>query len=277
MMEMLPEIRGLRLGNGALVLDVRPEVISLLSNDQYTYTMRNTPYNMERVVRRADQRIDYKFDENNFFQETYDKRIFNCTYAGLHFQTRMEFADAICELVQQHRDGRPGIVQKYKNLVARASKETPNYEVLGVFLSQLAGVSKVKKGWWIHGKHFRVDLRGDVHIMEGEKSLRRLCLVMATTGTKGYLPTPAGEAVKVNPITLTIISKIMFMLNPNLADKVLTDQLHQFPEHLEVLVRHKRRVEAERQMLEGEAGAEAVFSRGRLTLAGSSRNRIAHA
>ena len=243
------ELRGLKLINGSEILDVKPEQFIMLSDEGDPFTMRNTPYNVERIIMNGDRRIHHWFDEENHLQETYDQRIINCTYRGRLFQTRPEFSDGICLAIRRDRERDPGAVTAYQEIVARAERETPMYDILDMFTRQMTGVTRTKEGYWVQDGRFLVTLRGNTDIYTDGKRTGGLCLVMRTTGTRGLLPGPKGGVVRANDLTLTIISKIFYLLRPDLTDRVFVQQC---PPPLRAYLR--AREEALRRSEETEAG-----------------------
>lgn len=248
-------LRGKKLSNGSLILDVKPEQYILLSEQGDPYTMRKTPYNHERYVLAGDKRIGYVFNKKNSFMETPNKRLFNCVYKGIRFQTRMEYADAICELVQRHRSGdKRKATDEFTALVDRAARETPMYSVIDPFLGQMAKVRKTKKGWWVHDGHFLVDLKGTSWFYKNGKEVNHFCLVLDGRRREPQLPGPDGEPVDINPISMSIISKVMWMLYPKIkGDSWVEGQLNSNPEHRTILENHLEQVHNEmKAILDGK-------------------------
>ena len=107
-----------------------------------------------------------------------------------------------------------------------------------MYLRNINGVIRQKDGFVIYDE-FKVDFKGNAWIRpqkENPMSRKRddwysLCIVMQgrshayNTESGGFLPDEGGNMVEVNALTMTIIAKIVFLLNPNLKDGAFTGQL----------------------------------------------------
>ena len=116
--------------------------------------------------------------------------------------------------------------------------EIPFWDILAMYLRNINGVIRQNDGFVIYDE-FRIDFKGNAWIRPQsipEKQRERddwnsLCIVMQgrshnyNTQDGGYLPDEGGNMVEVNALTMTIIAKIVFLLNPNLKDSAFTGQL----------------------------------------------------
>lgn len=248
-------LKNLKLTNGDIILEVRPEQLIILTKAGHVIPRKNSPYYIMRFVDFLDDRIHYKFDDLNHVQETYNIRIFNCVHEGRLFQTRPEHSEEICRLIRQDRESDPDAKQKYIDLLRKCEKETPMYDILDMFLDQMEHVKKRRDGYWVHDNLFHVSLKGNVSECKDGKIQKGICVVMGDNGTGGYLPRPRNDSdeekevraaksskskkedesskskknilpcVKVNDLTMTIICKVFFLLRPDLTDSVFMNQL----------------------------------------------------
>ncbi len=220
------------------ILEVRPEQVICEINGQIS-TRPNSPYYSLRYFKYNNRRIAYTFSEKSFVMETYDDRIFNCWHGGQRIQLRQDLSERLAAAINHHE--MYGNMREYAQLFKMAFEEIPYWEILEMYLKNVKGVDRTKEGFIVYGD-FKIDYQGNAWVkpqfpqelkleLDGEKDeWYSLCVVMQGSGHRyeakeTLLPDNLGGLVKVNAITMTIISKIMFLLNPNLADKAFTDQL----------------------------------------------------
>ncbi len=169
--------------------------------------------------------------------ETFDERIFNCWHDGKRLQLRQDLSEKLAAAITHH--SKYGNIRVYANLFNHAFEEEPHWEILKLYLKNIQGVQEVKDGYIIY-EAFKIDTKGNAWIRpqsdEPQQKLdpwNSLCIVMKGTRQRhtyqmddgSYLPDATGTMIKVNALTMTIISKIVFLLKPNLKDDAFTAQL----------------------------------------------------
>lgn len=218
------------------ILEVRPEQVICLEKNGQISTRPNSPYYSLRYFKFGNKRIGYTFSDTSYVMETFDERIFNCWHDGRRLQLRQDLSEQLAAAVNHHENY--GNVREYAELFNRAFLEEPSWEMLDMYLRNIVGVQKVKDGFIIY-ESFKIDFKGNAWIRPQGKDEKfnknnpwvSLCIVMKgtrhadTTKDTGYLPDTTGTMVEVNALTMTIISKIVFLLNPNLKDQSFIGQL----------------------------------------------------
>jgi len=215
------------------ILEVRPEQVICETNGKIS-TRPNSPYYSLRYFKYNNRRIAYTFSDKSFVRETFDDRIFNCWHEGRRIQLRQDLSERLAAAVNHHE--MYGNMREYQELFKMAFEEVPFWEILDLYLKNIKGVERTKEGFIVYDE-FRIDFQGNAWVkpqfdIDGEEQddWYSLCIVMQGTGhryraVEAKLPNEFGEMVEVNAITMTIISKIMFLLNPNLTDNAFTAQL----------------------------------------------------
>lgn len=213
------------------ILEVRPELI-IYEKDGDVQTRPNSPYYSMRHVTYKGNRIAYTFSDKSYVMETFDERIFNCWHNGERLQFRQDLSDRLALAIKFHEDYLSSA--EYDKLFIAASEETPNWDILHAYLKNIEDVRYTKLGYKIHDDSFKIDFKGNAwttgKFSETLDNWHSLCIVMQGKGhsclaDEGVLPDSNGDMIKINALTMTILSKIMFLLNPNLSDTVFTGQL----------------------------------------------------
>lgn len=235
------------------ILQVRAEQV-ICEIDGKVSTRPNSPYYSLRYFHYKDKRIAYTFDDTSFVQETFNQRIFNCWCDGKRIQLRQDLSEKLAVAINHHIEF--GNLREYKELFEKANTEIPNWEILDFYLRTLTNVRQTKIGFVIHDS-FLIDKVGNAwvatikadHELLGYhetdedklnlfKNWQSLCIVMSGHSTKAaeaYLPNEDGKTVYVNNITMTILTKVMFLLKPNMDDFAFTNQLSK---DLQIMLNH---------------------------------------
>ena len=214
------------------ILEVRPEQVICLDNGVVT-TRPNSPYYSLKYFNYDSRRIAYTFSDKSFIQETFDARIFNCWCDGKRIQLRQDLSEKLAAAINHHM--MYGNIREYQELFNEAYVEEPDWYMLGNYLRNIEGVVRTKEGFIIYDE-FKIDYKGnawvrnDGEILTTDDRWYSLCIVMQGSkhsykAESAFLPNEYGNMEEVNSLTMTIISKIMFLLNPNLEDMAFTGQL----------------------------------------------------
>jgi len=214
------------------ILEVRPEQVIILDNGQIT-TRPNSPYYSLRYFTYNSKRINYIFSDTSYVMETYDDRIFNCWHEGMRIQLRQDLSEKLAISINHHMEF--GNEQEYEELFKFAYEEQPNWQILKLYLKNSANLQLTTKGYIVH-ESFKIDFKGNAWVRHKDTpgfndGWHSLCIVMS--GKDNYskpakeseLPDEYGHMIHVNSLSMTIFAKIIFLLNPDLDDKVFTGQL----------------------------------------------------
>lgn len=215
------------------ILEVRPELVICDVGGVIT-TRPNSPYYSLRYFKYNSNRIAYTFSDRSFVQEMFDDRIFNCWCNGKRVQFRQDLSEKLSAAINHH--DMYGNVREYNELFKIAFEEEPNWYIIDRYLNNIEGVRRTKMGFIIYDS-FKIDYKGNAWVHrkgdsapEDGEDWSSLCIVMkgakhSYESDKAFLPNEFGEMTEVNALTMTIISKIVFLLNPNMKDRVFTGQL----------------------------------------------------
>lgn len=209
------------------ILEIRDELVIAEVNGNVT-TRPNTPYYAMKFGKYENKRIAYTFDDTCFIQETYDDRIFNCWCDGERLQLRQDLADSLMGSITKAEMYRN--VMSYRDLFTAAFNENTDTEILHVYLKHYKDVKQVEDGFVIYGI-YKIDYKGNAYLkrVEGD-GWNSLCIVMQHSGhssaaESGELEDSLGNMRKVGAITMTIIAKVLFLLDPESQEKGFLRQL----------------------------------------------------
>ncbi len=210
------------------ILEVRPEQV-ICDVDGVITTRPNSPYYSLRYFKYDSKRIAYTFSERSYVQETYDDRIFNCFCNGKRIQLRQDLSDKLAAAINHHE--MYGNLRDYEELFKMAFEEQPVWYIIEKYLNNIEGVERTREGFIIYDS-FKIDYKGNAWVERqsenGKERWNSLCIVMqghATKAESSSLPDEMGEMVEVNALTMTILAKIVFLLNPDMEDAVFIGQL----------------------------------------------------
>ncbi len=222
------------------ILEVRPELV-ICDVDGVITTRPNSPYYSLKYFKYDSNRIAYTFSDRSFVQETYDARIFNCWCNGKRVQFRQDLSEKLAAAINHH--DMYGNVREYDELFKVAFEEEPNWYIIDRYLNNIEGVRRTKMGFIVYDS-FKIDYKGNAWVhrkgegagprwqggISPEPDWNSLCIVMkgakhSYEADKAFLPDEYGEMTEVNALTMTIIAKIVFLLNPNMKDLVFVGQL----------------------------------------------------
>lgn len=242
------------------VLEVRPEQCIIQDDAGVVCTRPTGEYYKMRLFTYNNGRIHYIFGRDMFVFETFDQRIFNATCWGLRCTMRQDLSDKIIAAIRYHMN--TGSSEKFEELFSFATKEVPNWDVLDTYLHNLAKVEKTNLGFQVHGE-FLIDYKGnawtrreeedddknhnmfaDVDNRDVDKDMFKrwssLCIVMQGheyMAEDSYIPDGNGQITRVNSLTMTIITKVMFLVNPDMQDSGFVNQI---PERLRIKLKDAR-------------------------------------
>lgn len=222
------------------ILEIRSESV-IADVDGNITTRPNSPYYQLKYTIYENQGIAYTFSDTQYIQETYDDRIFNCFCDGKRLQLRQDLANDLARCIQNQEV--VGESDDYETLFMRAYTETPDLEILHVYLRNYKDVYFVKHEGFVIHELFKIDLKGNAHVRETVKDKwHSQCIVMKG---KGYSSSKTGceladdnnDMREVNTLTLTILSKVLFMREPWLQED---DYIGYQNEHAKLLLNQLR-------------------------------------
>lgn len=221
------------------ILEVRNELI-IAEVDGNLTTRPNSPYYTLKYTTYENARIAYTFGLGQYIRETYDDRIFNCYCDGKRIQLRQDLANRLAVCIQDHElTGECDYVELFNE----AYNETPDYDILDTYLRNYESVEFVKHEGFIVHEIFMVDFKGNGRQRNQEDDKwDGMCIVMQQSGhnsakTGCTVPDDNGDAREINALTMTILSKVLFLLNPELQEKEFTGYL---PEYLKIRLKKVR-------------------------------------
>lgn len=216
------------------ILEDRADLLVLLSGGQVV-TAPKTPYAELKYRHFSGNRILYRFGDGMEVQETYNDGIFNCTYHSIHLQARSR--DRVAEAVLTHHS--TGDTSQYAQLVAQEHGREAQTLLLRHMLAGYPERVNIKEqkdeggedrpNVYIDGGLFMVDSHGNAHVRDGT-SYRRICVVaQGASRDTTKIPNPSIETpfgpVQMDETTMTVLAKTVFLLKPNLKDRVFVRQL----------------------------------------------------
>tara|TARA_Y100000310_G_scaffold14308_1_gene14506 strand:+ start:2173 stop:2838 length:666 start_codon:yes stop_codon:yes gene_type:complete len=183
-------------------------------------TKINDSYNQLKYGKYEGNRIFYKFNDEAEVQETYDDRIFNCTYKDETMQVRK--SEDICRAINNDN------LDDYAIVFKETYYEIHKIELITDLVKRSYGerVQLINDDTFVIDDRFMVDSKATAHYgtRGNDKSWKFLCIVVQGRPRKKAIKTKIG-LVELDEMLLQILAKINYLLNPNINDSILTGQL----------------------------------------------------
>ncbi|ABK77367.1 hypothetical protein CENSYa_0734 [Cenarchaeum symbiosum A] len=177
----------------------------------------NTPYHRLKYGHYMGNRLFYDFGDGASVMETYNGGVFNCTLGG----RRIQIADAQAVSGAMLSGDRAEYAAVFDEWFSSAAQDEYIARSLEQFAGRVEAVSgKGGKRYVIDGV-FDVDSGGTAHYMAGGE-WRHLCIVVSDAGAARFAFD--GTEIELNGRTVTILSKVFFLLFPR-RDGVFLNQL----------------------------------------------------
>ncbi len=203
-------------------------VLVILNNGKQD-TVPNTTYNRLKIGVFEGNQISHKFGDEITITETYDDGIFNCITADGKVDLQSRQSDQIADAIVKHQnDGKLDTIQ---GILLKELK--PSYELKAIdeFLQPFYNNGRIVK----FGKHFMVDNRFSIDEFAKVSQLvpkteskneywNGMCVVIKNTLIPFDISTPVG-VFTLDSRAIEVLSKILFLLKPNMKDGVFVDQL----------------------------------------------------
>ena len=183
-------------------------------------TKINDNYNNLKYGQYEGERIHFAFNDEAKVDETYDDRIFNCTYKDETMQVRK--SEDICNAINNKN------LYDYALVFKETYYEIHRIELITELVKRSYGgrVQLKSDDTFVIDDRFMVDSKATAHYgtRGNDKSWKFLCIVVQGRPRKKAIKTKIG-LVELDEKLLEILAKINYLLNPNMSDSILTSQL----------------------------------------------------
>ena len=197
-------------------------------------TKINDTYNNLKYGKYDGNRIFYKFNDEAEVQETYDDRIFNCKYKDETMQVRK--SEDICNAINNDN------LDDYAIVFKETYYTIHRIELITGLVKRSYGerVKLTNDETFVIDDRFMVDSKATAHYgtRSSDKNWKFLCIVVKGRPRKKAIKTKIG-LVELDEKLLEILTKINFLINPNIMDSVFTSQL---PEWLHKTIQDEKEV-----------------------------------
>ena len=185
-------------------------------------TKINDNYNNLKYGQYNGERIHYEFNDEAKIDETYDDRIFNCTYKDETMQVRK--SEDICPAIMIEN------LYDYALVFKETYYEIHRIELITELIKRSYGdrVKLRNVNTFVIDDRFMVDDKATAHYSkrnnDSDKRWEFLCIVVKGRPRKKAIKTKVG-LVELDEKLLEILAKINFLINPNANDSIFTSQL----------------------------------------------------
>jgi len=209
------------------VIEIRKDNIIYQRDDGTINVEPNTPYFRIKILEFGGDRIKHDIPiEGIEIMETFDDMIFNVTINGLTITTRPNMADSIVESFNN--------TDKLLKIFERYNNQKYNIKLLEGFLKEHGDRIKTVTEGFVVDDMFLVDRIGNAWFWKnGEKdqshrtniSTGAICIVVKRSRNHKVVDPTHGGSVEIDELGFIILSKINFLLEPNLDDEVFVNQI----------------------------------------------------
>jgi len=188
-----------------LVLHLEDGRVDTVINDNYTKLKYGKSYEGNRIF--------YKFEDGIEIAETFNERIFNCTYNGETIQFRDNRSNKLAEVIQ--KKSKELYIELYKEIYF----ENHRTELLNdMMIENYAGrVVAQKDGSFIIDDVFMINSHGQAYFISSKRSKNpqwsNLCIVVEGRLYPQIIQTKVG-AIEFDTTLLTIMYKIDYLISP---------------------------------------------------------------
>lgn len=209
------------------VIEIRKDNIIYQRDDGTINVEPNTPYFRIKILEFGGDRIKHDIPiEGIEIMETFDDMIFNVTINGLTITTRPNMADSIVESFNN--------TDKLLKIFERYNNQKYNIKLLEGFLKEHGDRIKTVPEGFVVDDMFLVDRIGNAWFWKnGAKdqshrtniSTGAICIVVKRSRNHKVVDPTHGGSVEIDELGFIILSKINFLLEPNLDDEVFVNQM----------------------------------------------------
>ena len=208
------------------ILAERPNTLLVFENNKLK-TYSKDEYNMLKLKQFNGERIyhiakpnDQSFGDEIEYHETFTRGVFNVKYKGETLQLRepIKIALAIRESIESNKHGR--LVEMFMDKYKQEHKE----EIMFALAKNFGDRVKYANGEFIIDDMFMVNGLGSAHKRIPSGGWSGICIVADTKQCSIPIKTKLG-VVMLSQTEVEILSKIGFLLYPDMNDTVFTGQL----------------------------------------------------
>jgi len=209
-----------------IILEERSDSLIVRDLDGRVDSVPKSEYFTLKYKEFNGERIYYQFDKNSYVQETYDIGIFNCVLNGV--RTQLRNSERIAFAINWHKYSNVKSkllrIKPFEELFKKSYVKNIQSNVLESILKGFDNRLKFRKDGIEVDDRFFVDKQGQAFLLTKQKKWDELCIV-----AKGYLhdfdiASEMGN-IEISSKSLEIVAKVFFLLNPNMKDKIFTDQV----------------------------------------------------
>ena len=195
------------------ILKETPQHLVLHLEDGRVDTVINDNYAKLKYGQYQGNRIFYKFEDGIEIAETYDDRIFNCTFEGETLQIRDNHSSELAEVIKDQ--SRHNYIELYKKIYF----EKHRTELLNDLMVESYGGRVVAQtdGSFVIDNVFMINSHGQAYFISSKRSKNpqwsNLCIVVEGRLQPQVIQTKVG-AVEFDTTLLTIMYKIDYLISP---------------------------------------------------------------
>ena len=188
-----------------LVLHLEDGRVDTVINDNYTKLKYGKSYEGNRIF--------YKFEDGIEVAETFNERIFNCTFNGETIQFRDSQSNKLSEVIQ--KESKELYIELYKQIYF----EKHRTELLNDLMVESYGGRVVAQtdGSFVIDNVFMINSHGQAYFISSKRSKNpqwsNLCIVVEGRLQPQVIQTKVG-AVEFDTTLLTIMYKIDYLISP---------------------------------------------------------------
>jgi len=215
----------MKLNDKRIILEERTDQLIIRDLDGRIDSVPKTEFFMLKYKEFNGERIYYQFDKNSYVQETYDIGIFNCILNGVRMQLRNSERIAFAINWHKHSNAKSLLLRMkpFQELFTKNFVKNIQLGVLKSILKAFEDRIKYRKDGIEIDQRFFVDKNAQAFFKNNNK-WDDLCIV-----AKGYLHDFDIESemgnIEINSKSLEIVAKVMFLLEPDMKDKIFTGQI----------------------------------------------------
>jgi hypothetical protein len=195
------------------ILKETPQHLVLHLEDGRVDTVINDNYSKLKYGTYMGNRIFYKFDNDIEIAETFNDRIFNCTYNGETIQFRDEHSNKLAGVIKE--ESKTAYIEFYKEIYFQKHRT----ELLNDLMIESYGGRVVAQndGSFVIDNVFMINSHGQAYFISSKKSKNpqwsNLCIVVEGSLNPQVMQTKVG-AVEFDTTLLTIMYKIDYLISP---------------------------------------------------------------
>lgn len=217
------------------IIKVLPDQIRFVDNTGDRCVRPNTPYYRQKILKSKGRRIRHTFGKGAWVKETYNDMIFNAELAGVPAQIRSNYANQLCEAIEQDD------IALYQQIFTDHDSLEFDTKLLDSAIEMFGDRVKVVNDGFVVDDLFLVDRKGTAWVWDyetntkmimGNGGCKSLCIVVKKMPAAGFVD----GKYQVDSLIYTVLSKVMYLMDPDMNDQVFTRQI---PErHMEILERN---------------------------------------